>query len=72
MLVYICVSLLFEVGQIALTSFLRRAAGIESSFKQPLPPSTVMRLSAIDAQSQRLPQQPPIPAPSHWPSLNAL
>lgn len=58
-----CVSLVFEVGQIALTSLLRRAAGIESSFKQPLPPSTVMRLSSIDAQRQRLPWQPLIPAP---------
>lgn len=28
----VCVSLVFEVGQIALTSLLRRAAGIESSF----------------------------------------
>lgn len=51
----LCVCLVFEVGQIALTSLLRRAAGIESSFKQPLPPSTVMRLSSIDAQRQLLP-----------------
>lgn len=59
----VCVSLVFEVGQIALTSLLRRAAGIESSFKQPLPPSTVMRLSSIDAQRQRLPRQPLVTAP---------
>lgn len=66
----VCVSLLFEVGQIALTSLLRRAAGIESSFKQPLPPLTVTRLSSIDAQSQRLPRQPLVPAPGLWPSAN--
>lgn len=66
----VCVSLLFEVGQIALTSLLWRAAGIESSFKQPLPPSTVMRLSSTHAQSQRFPRQPLIPAPGLWPSTN--
>lgn len=68
----VCVSLVFEVGQIALTSLLRRAAGIESSFKQPLPPSTVMRLSSIDAQWQRLPRQLLIPAPRPMGPLQTL
>lgn len=70
--VCVCASSVFEVGQIALTSLLRRAAGIESSFKQPLPPSTVMRLSSIDAQSQHLPPQPLIPAPHPHPAPLAL
>lgn len=48
--VCVCVCSVFEVGQIALTSLFRRAAGIESSLKQPLPPPTVMRLSSIEAQ----------------------
>lgn len=70
--VCVCASSVFEVGQIALTSLLRRAAGIESSFKQPLPPSTVMRLSSTDAQSQHLPPQPLIPAPQPHPAPLAL
>lgn len=52
-------------------SSIRRAAGIESSFKQPLPPPTVMRLSSIDPQRKLLPRQPLIPDPPHphtpWP-----